>query len=544
MRFPRWAAPRVVLASWLALMLYVPTASAQFFAPALRTLDIDTEQLSRSARLLGMGGLTLVVPDHNTTYSLWDMARIPVALTDDDSTSTMDLDPGSDALSAVHTLADGRERQNLAARRTGSGIEAVYRSRESGGGFGYVGDLSNLRYDQPVAAGAELRQSVLRPAGTAILTGVVPRFFHRRLQWGLHLRFLNETVDRQYREIVSNAAGEYIDLGGGELPPPTQFVLTSVDVNTTAYGLSTSYTLGKSTLIALGIEHENDRFKGTNALDKSTYETDETRPSWNGQAAIVGQIGHTIEWGVNGIGRVSNSEVDWRFTISNGVGADPLAGRGNMLSRDEKSSEMQARARWTPGKTERTIVSGEMHTAASKILTDPPNANDATSLNRFINDAYRSNTPAAAGLTLPDSIIHGETRRYAVGGSGGVSHRFTSNTVGVEYHWSRDVSTTQQLGDGPRRVDWDIRGGLEHPLGKVITGRLGYQYRSVDEDEFTTGNEFKANAFSLGLGYAPPGATWTLESGYRVEFRTQDFNDPTDERQSRQNLGIEVLWKF
>jgi opacity protein-like surface antigen len=215
-----------------------------------------------------------------------------------------------------------------------------------------------------------------------------------------------------------------------------------------------------------------------------------------------------------------------------------------MLSRDEKSSEMQARARWTPGKTGRTIVSGEMHTAANKILTDPPNANDATSLNRFINDAYHSNAPSAAGLTLPDSVIHGETRRYAVGGSGGVSHRFTSNTVGVEYHWSRDVSTTQQLGDGPRRVDWDIRGGLEHPLGKVITGRLGYQYRSVDEDEFTTGNEFKANAFSLGLGYAPPGATWTLESGYRVEFRTQDFNDPTDERQSRQNLGIEVLWKF
>jgi len=118
---------------------------------------------------------------------------------------------------------------------------------------------------------------VLRPTGTLILTGVVPHYFHRHLEWGLHLKFLNETVNRQYREIVSNAAGEYIDLGGGELPPPGEFVLTSVDVNTTAYGFSTSYRLGKSTHIALGIERENDRFKGTNDLDRSSYETDETR---------------------------------------------------------------------------------------------------------------------------------------------------------------------------------------------------------------------------------------------------------------------------
>jgi len=310
-------------------------------------------------------------------------------------------------------------------------------------------------------------------------------------------------------------------------------------VNTSAFGVSTSYALGRSTHIALGIERQNDHYKGLDDLDRSTYETDETRPYWNGQASIVGLIGHTFEWGVNGIGRKSQSEADWRFTASAGVGADPLDGRGNMLSRDEKSSEMQARARWTPG---RSTVSGEFHTAASKVVTDPPHANDATSLNRFINEAY--NRPGADTLSLPDSIIHSEAQRNAWGWSGGVSHRFTRTTVGVEYHWSRDVSSTTQLGSGPQRIVWDIRSGLEHPLGKFMTGRLGYQYRSVDEDDFTAGNEFKANAFSVGFGYAPPGATWTLESGYRIELRAQDFNDPADERQSRQNLGIEVLWKF
>jgi hypothetical protein len=66
----------------------------------------------------------------------------------------------------------------------------------------------------------------------------------------------------------------------------------------------------------------------------------------------------------------------------------------------------------------------------------------------------------------------------------------------------------------------------------------------VDEDDYTAGNEFKANAVSFGLGYAPVGASWTFESGYRVEFRHQDFSDPANEHQDRQNLGVEILWKF
>src|SRR5262249_10553518 len=179
--------------------------------------------------------------------------------------------------------------------------------------------------------------------------------------------------------------------------------------------------------------------------------TDETRPGWNGQAAIVGEVGHTFEWGVNGLGRVSNSEADWRFTASAGVGADPLTGRGHMLTRDEKSSELQARARWTPGQMN---GSAEMHPAASKVLTDPPNANDQTSLNRFIYEAFFRQ--GADTLTLPDSIIHGDARRNAWGYSAGASYKFTRTTVGAEFHWSRDVSSSEQIGSGPRRIRGDV----------------------------------------------------------------------------------------
>src|SRR5262249_57039735 len=104
-----------------------------------------------------------------------------VGIAADDSTSSMDVWPGTDALSSVRQIDGGRERQNLAARRTAAQMEGVYRSRESGGVFALVGELSGLRWDRPVSADAELRQGAVHPEGTFILGGVIPRFFDRHL---------------------------------------------------------------------------------------------------------------------------------------------------------------------------------------------------------------------------------------------------------------------------------------------------------------------------------------------------------------------------
>ena len=535
----RWVLARAMSLLCLAVACAATTAWAQFFDPTLRALDLGTGELARSPRLLGMGGLSLVIPDRNTSYSLWDLSGIPVGLSGDDTTSTMDVRPGTDALSAVTRIPPDRERQVLASRRTAAQIEAVYRSRESGGLFGIVGDLSSLRWDQPFAATVERRESLVHPEAMAILGGEVPRFFDHHLRWGAHLRFRGETVEDQFREIVSNAAGEYIDLAGGELRPPGEFVPTSTDVNTSASGVSTSYALGKGTQIAIGIERENDRIHSTNDQQRSSAEFQEKRPYWNGQAAMVGRFGKTLEWGVAGIGRLAKSEADWRFTASAGVGADPLTGRGNMLSRDERSSEMTARVRWSPG---RATFAGSLHTEASKVLIDPPDANDPTSLNRFIRDAF--NRANADTLSLPDSVVHGESRRYAVSWGGGAGYRLGRTTIGGEVHWARDVRTTLQQGEGPRRIVWDVRAGLERPLGAQLKGRLGYAYRHLDEDDFTANNEFEAQSASVGLGYAPARTSWSLESAYRLEVRSQDFQSPADERQSRHNVAVELHWVF
>ncbi len=293
----RWVLPRALSLSLLAAMFGAATASAQFFDPALRALDLSTGPVARSPRLLGMGGLVLAVPDRDASIELWDFAGMPVGLAADDTTSTLDLRPGTDALSSVSHLPAGRERQELAARSTLAQMEAVYRNHDSGSMFAVVGDVSSLRWDRPFSRAVEVREGLLHPQIMPVLGGVVPRILSGHLAWATHLRFRSENVEDHYRLIVANAAGEYIDLGGGQLPPPGQFAPTNTDVTTTAFGLSTAYTMGRRTRLGLGIEHENNHIEGRNDLPRSSSETSEPRPYWIGQAALVGGFGRTFEYG-------------------------------------------------------------------------------------------------------------------------------------------------------------------------------------------------------------------------------------------------------
>ncbi len=535
----RWVLPRALSLSLLAVTLAAGTASAQFYDPALRSLDLSTGPVARSPRLLGMGGLSLVVPDRDNQTNLWDFAHNPVGLASDDSTSSLDVRPGTHALSSVRQLPGGRGRQNLAARSSVLATEAVYRNHETGGVFGLVADLSGLRWDQPYSASIERREGLSHPEVMAVLGGKVPHVFDQHLAWAAHLRFRDEHAEQQFRSIVTNAAGDWIGLGGTQLDPPSEFTPTETNVNSSAYGFSTAYQMGRSSALALGIEHEQNRFEGLNELPRSTSEVTEDRPYWTGQASLIGHFGKGFEYGINGIGRLSNSEQDWRFSTSAGVGGIALTGRGNLLTREEKASEMQARFRWMPGKA---VFSGSVATAAHKITIDPPNANDPTSLNHFINLAF--NRDGADSLALPDSIGHSVAKRFAFGAAGGASYRFGRSTLGAEYHWSRDAHEASIAGIGPRRIAWDVRVGLEHPLGKGLAGRLGYQRLDVDEDTNLTGNEYTANAFAVGFGYQPAASGWSFESGYRIEFRNQDFQDPNDEHQSRQNLAMQLHWSF
>jgi len=534
----RWVLPRALSLSLLAVMVAAGTASAQFYGPAVNALDLAGGPSARSPRLLGMGDLTIAVPDRDQQTNLWDFAGLPVGLVTDDSTSTIDLRPGTHSLSSVRGLNGGIDRQNLAARGTSAQTEAVYRGA-NGGMFAVVGDLSSLRWDVPYSNDVERRQGLHHPEVMAILSGRTPRFLGFIDRWAAHLRFRDEVVQDQYRTIVTNAAGQWIGLGGDQLPPPTEFDPTETRVNTSAYGLSLDRRFGSSMTLAIGAEHESNRFKSLNELPRSTAEYTEDRPFWNLHGALVGKVGRDLEYGLDGIQRISDSERFWRFTTSAGVGGIALTGRGRMLYRSERAREAQARVRWTPGKA---VVAAAVRSLFNESYVEPPKANAPGSLNEFINIAF--NRPGADSLALPDSVGYGHDQRNAVATTLGASYRFGATTVGAEYHWSRDAYGNDASGSGPRRVAWDVRVGAERPFAKRLTGRIGYVMRRVDEDDYLTGNEYTANAYAVGLGYTPAGTSWTVQTGYLIEFRDQDFGDPTNEHQSRQNLAMHLRWTF
>ena len=123
------------------------------------------------------------------------------------------------------------------------------------------------------------------------------------------------------------------------------------------------------------------------------------------------------------------------------MGAIPLTGRGNLLTREEKSSEFHGRARWTHGPG---ALSASFNSAAQDINIDPPNTNDVTSFNHFINTAF--NRPGADSLAFPDSVVHFESRRRAWGWGAGGSYKFGRSTLGAEFNWLRDVSATLASG--------------------------------------------------------------------------------------------------
>ena len=535
----RWVLPRALSFTMLVAVLGPAPASAQLYEPAIRSLDLASAVVARSPRLLGMGGLSITVPDRDAQINLWDLANMPAGLVFDDTTSTIDVRPGTGSLSGIRSIEDGRERQNLSARSTAAQFEGVYRSRQSGGVFGITGDLSGLQWDRPYSDAVEVRQGLTHPELTAILGGKLPRFFDGHVNWALHARFRNERLEEQYREIVSNAAGDYIDQAGGQLGPPSEFTPVDMTVETNGIGLSTAYTVGSSARVGVGVEHSTDKYKALNEQSRSTSEVQESRPFWTGQAALVGSIGPAVEYGVTGTGRRSDSEADWRFSASGGTGTQPLSGRGNLLTRKEESSEMRARVRWTPS---RLAFAASMATAAHKITIDPPNAGDLTSFNYFINQTFsRQGTDS---LAFPDSVIHQQERRWAVTYGGGASYRIEKGIVGVEYHWARDLHGSSVTGEGPRRVAWDLRAGFERALGEQLTARAGYSYRRVDEDEFTVDNEWIGNAMSIGMGFAPPRSSWSLQIGYIFELRGQEFETAADDRQTRQNLAMQVHWVF
>ncbi len=543
MRPSRCTLAKALTMTVLAGALVSGPARAQFYDPALRTLGLTTD-VARSPRLIGMGGLSLVAPDHYQRLTLWDFAHNPVGIPEADSTSTLDLRPGSSsALSAYDqqpglVQLQGGYREDLAGRATGMPFELVHRDGE-GNAYGAVGTLASIDTDQPFSNDVEARQNVTHPEAMPFLAGPFPYFGGGKLHYALTLLFGKERVNKQYLGIVRNAGGDFLTLDGDLLTPPDYFEPLDYDVRTIGIGAAASYPLGRSNTFAIAVGQRGDRMNGSDETARSSSQINETRPTNTGQATLVGRLGKSIEYGVDGHAWSAKSQQNWEFSTSAGSGVVPLAGRGKLLERDARGTSLDARARWTAGAAQ---LDGQVWTSWSRVEITPPTWDDLTSFNRFLTQVfYRI---GADTLMLPDSVVANRQEDHAVGFAGGASWAMHRGLVGIEYHWMRDAYDQTYGGAGPRQLGWDVRGGLEYTLTEMISGRLGGGYGWTDADTYTAQNEWTFRSASLGLGVHPRGTRWSFDSGYSLTWLQSDYGDPENHRGSRQHLETLVHWNF
>ncbi len=518
------------------------TASAQFYDAARRYLDFAPDPLERSARLIGMGRLTLVGDDRHNELALWDFAGNPVGIATDDTASSFELRPGTSSESSVHDiLGTSRERQTLAAREMRLGYEG-WRHTRTGTAYGAIGDFGMLRYDVPYDEATERRTSLSNPNVQAAISGRVP-FLLKGPYWRYALRGFasDENSEALYRDDVLNGAGDYIDLDGVTVGQPQIMVPNKYESTSLGGGAALGLDLGRPLVVALGGDLISSDIVGSNDLARSNARTTERRPLLRGQLTMVGKAGRHLEWGLDAQGWKVTSEERWAFSISAGVGTDPLTGRGKLLTREEAGNAVHGRLRWVQGPWE---AGAGVQTQYRRIRTTPAGLDDPTSFNTFLILAtLRAN---ADSIALPAFLLPDDARERSYEYSGGLARQLLGGRgrLGAEVHVGRDDLTQLLAGHGPQQVFWDVRLGGEYACTPLLTGRAGYIHRSDDRDKLLVGNKFADNALSLGLGYRPGHGVWSVESGYVVEWFRADYGDPQQPRGSRQQLLTQIRWGY
>jgi hypothetical protein len=49
---------------------------------------------------------------------------------------------------------------------------------------------------------------------------------------------------------------------------------------------------------------------------------------------------------------------------------------------------------------------------------------------------------------------------------------------------------------------------------------------------------------TTGVGIQPLGSRWNFDLGWSIEWISPDFDDATDPKESRQQLGAQIRWIF
>lgn len=537
---------RVLLSAISSIFLITAIAvpvHAQFYDAARGSAGFSLDAIERSPRLLGMGGMTFVGDDPHTAITLWDFAANPLGILEADSANTAEVYPATSSFSQVHNLpgeSGNLERQDRAARETRVGYE-IWRRTGGSSAYGVAGDFGSLRTDQILSETIERRSTFVQPTVMPVLMGHMPYVKSSRWLYSGRLIYSGETRASQYRSLSENSQGQYIDQAGQRVAPPEFFTPTDFEVRSMGGGVGVAYDRGRAFKAAVNMDMIQNTIQGEYQSARCVSQTDEKRPYRSRQATLVGRVGRSLEWGVDGRDWRSESEESWFFSISAGVGTEPLTGRGALLSREERGQDLRTRLRWTRGPFE---LGAGLATGYRQLTITPPNPLDLTSFNHFRNtSSYR---PNADSLVFRDSVAFNQSEERTWEAGGGLALRLPGarGSWGIEYHRLQGLTEQTGSGQGPLRKGWDLRTGIEYRFSQVMTGRAGYVYRWEDENDYIRQDEYLTNTVTLGLGLRPAGANWTFESGYAVGWRQADYGTLADPRSSRQQLASMVRWAF
>ena len=549
------------LGSVAAIACLAMPAGAQFAESSRQAAELPPDPIARSARLLGMGRLTLL-SDHDNRIHFWDFAGNPVGLYDSDSVSTLTLRPSTLSSSSsvdFSSPAGDLELQDAASRDSRLHFEALRRPGQ-GTVYGLVGDISQMRSDALYSSDSERRSHFSDPFIMPVVTGRLAFLNPERIRYAAYGIFgLSDTRD-EYRRLSVNGAGQYVDHSGTLETPPNYFEPDEYFVRRTGGGASLTYDAGRSLKALLGGSIVSNGIVGTNEGDRYASEVRERRPVFTGQGALIGRAGESLEWGADGQVWSSSSQSSWVFTISPsggpGPARPPLTGRGDLSKRTADGNRLRLRTRWTSGGIELGASAGAFN-RKSKVTPSP--LSSANSFNSFRVFAY-SQIASADTIGFPEDVLSSQVEQKDWEASGGIASRFRGGRglVGAEYHMvKRKLETRtgqgavaeERLGLEPLTIEvegvlWDARAGFEYRCTDVLQGRAGYIYRSQDRDELTEMNEFVSHSVTAGIGVHPAGSRWSLDTGYAFEWGQADFGSPTKPRSTRQQLGLQLHWGF
>lgn len=515
----------------LVLCLGAREAGAQFLAPALDRAGFDSRVRSPSIRLASLGGVQLAFEDENNEIDLWDFGRTTTGLLSDRDSTSLDIWLDGMSRKDEHTV----ETNTFETDRKGTlntGLLGVGRNPgkfAAGLDLGFVTFDSGIPAQEDVYEDADIELPLLVPTagGTA---------FSGKGLWGARLLFAKESVERNLR-VMQAENGDRKLTDGDVVPYPTFF-----DVNkwsTSVWGLGFALGWDQKSLGQISLQYDfvSQHVLGSQNTSRRIYETDEVRPiNEYSVTAIVSPA--SLSWLLAGLtaGRQSVvSTEEYRFSLSGGTGAIPLASRGNRLERNTRQDFFRSRVQITPGEEKNLLVGGDFNVRYDRDHNEPTTG--ANDYNAFLDQI------AADTLNLPQKVLSEvqELRHWDAGI--GASYRFTDRLqAGIEgrrYNNARDGLSVHE-----RQRITDLRGGVEYKWTPTWTARGGAYHRSDDADVYTQNNEQVTNALTLGAGYAPPAARYGIDGGLELAARSTDYPDPSGGEGSGLRFMLYGRWLF